>query len=461
MDATRALALTRRWWWLLLIGAVMSLATYGILSRIRDRHPSPPVYAASGTLFVSLRSAATDAVQGPTQVVDRPFDMDRLLFTYSSLFGRSAVSERTVRDLALTNSADDVRRRLTVTQPKDTQLIQVTIRAAAPDEAERLVGGVVRAFMEIRREQSLPGDVALYETSPAALERDANSELLTIALVTLAGLVTAAGIILAFEYLSDAVRDAREAELATGLTALATIGTWRAGRGTAVSARGVSERIVDQYRLLRTNINLKTRDEHAQATVFASPRGSAGVTTTAMNYAAALAQTGRRVVLVDGDLRTGTIGARFASDVPHGLADALAMDLPVYGLVDATDIDGLSVITAGRPSESSTELLDSPRLEALLRELRERFDAIVIDGPAALDRADAALLASHCDAAVLVLRCDVTTRHDATAAAETLRRAVPRVLGVVLNADAGAASGGLRSLLPTWRRCGEAAEARA
>lgn len=442
MDAARAWTLIRRWWWLLIVGAVMAVAAYGVSARIRDRDQRPPVFAATARLFVSLRPAQAGTT-ADAAVVDRPFDMDRLLYTYTSLLAGRAVAQRVVDDLRIENTPDDVQSRMSVAQPKNTQLIDVTARAATAADADTLATAAVAAFMSIRREQQLPGDVALYETLPATLERDSTSEGLTVLLVAIAGLVAAGSIVLAFEYLSDAVRDAHEAEAASALPVLGVIPPL--GRGNAPGLRGdspiaMSTGIVDRFRFLRTNINLHTQEAGAQTILFAGARNGSGASETAANYAAVLAQSGRRVVLIDGDLRRGGLASRFSSDVPHGLADALALDLPVYGLVDATAIDGLSLVVAGAHTPESSELLESPRFATILRELRERFDAIVIDAPPLLDTPDASVLASHCDAAVLVARCERTTRADLAQAAVALHRLPVRTIGCVLSGDASARS---------------------
>lgn len=444
MDAARAWTLTRRWWWLLLVGTVMAVAAYGIAARIRDRHPAPPVYAATARLFVSLRAPAADAAAAPDAaaaapaVVDRPFDMDRLLYTYTTLLAGDAVAARAAGNLGVANSAAELSARISVAQPKNTQLIDVTSRGATAADADALSFATITAFMQIRSEQRLPGDVALYATVPAAAEVNSTSEALAVALVALAGLVAAAAIVLAFEYVSDAVRDEAEARSASGLRALGVIAPLRAAPLRAASPVATRAADIDRFRFLRTNVALEAGGDAPQTVVFTGPRAGAGTSETAANYAAALAQAGKRVVLVDADLRAGRLGPRFACDIPHGLAEALALALPVYGLVDATDVDGLSLVVAGAHTPDSTELLGSPRLGLLLRELRERFDAIVVDAPPLLETADATLLASQCDAVVLVLRCERTTRTDAAQAAVALHRLPVRTLGCVLSGDASA-----------------------
>ncbi len=106
-------------------------------------------------------------------------------------------------------------------------------------------------------------------------------------------------------------------------------------------------------------------------------------------------------------------------------------------MVYATSIDGISLVPAGLCPPNPSELLESDRFDQLLAEMRGRFDAIIIDSPPALSSTDATLLAARADATVVVVRSDQTARSKAAAAVAMLGKAAPRIMGVVLNGDAG------------------------
>jgi capsular exopolysaccharide synthesis family protein len=346
-----------------------------------------------------------------------------------------------IERLGLQASASDVQARLAVTSPPGTQLIQVVATGASPREAEELVNGVVQSFMALHDEGRLPGNTYVSEVTPSQqIARQASrSEWNIVLMVAVFGLLGAAAIVVVFEFLTDTVRDSIDAEVATRVPVLAGIPLWSAGRGgriaTGMTGRRAGE-AAERFRMLRTAIRLKTKDEPAQVLLFSAASAGAGTTTTAANYAFTLAQSGRRVVIVDANLREPAQHRMFGVVATPGLAEVLASkDAALASVVRATSIEGISLVPAGLCPANPSELLDSERFEAMLAELRGRFDAIVIDSPPALVATDATLLAARADATILVVRSDHTGRPKAAAAVEMLGRATRRVMGVVLNGE--------------------------
>jgi capsular exopolysaccharide synthesis family protein len=235
------------------------------------------------------------------------------------------------------------------------------------------------------------------------------------------------------------VRDIADAEIATGVLVLANSVVDRAAGGrfaTAIAGRRAAN-AAERFRMLRTAIRLKTKDRPAQVMLFSAASESAGTTTTAANYAFALAQSGRRVAIVDANLREPAQHRMFGIDSTPGLAEALASrDMNLDFVMCTTSIDGISLVPAGLCPPNPSELLESERFDQLLAEMRGRFDAIIIDSPPALSSTDATLLAARADATVVVVRSDQTARPKAAAAVAMLAKAAPRVMGIVLNGDA-------------------------
>lgn len=204
MDVARYLAIGRRWWWLLIIGALFSLAAYGLVTRLHLRTPAPPTYSASTTLFATL---PTPDAAFPIDSAKRPWELDRLMATYAQMVKTRAVAERAVLDAGLPASPGDLSARITSDTFGYTQLLRISVTGASAGEADRSLAAVVRAFGEVRAERAIPGDAAIFETSPAVRTDTPASERVNIAIVILAGLVSAASIVLVFEYLGGGVRE--------------------------------------------------------------------------------------------------------------------------------------------------------------------------------------------------------------------------------------------------------------
>ena len=182
--------------------------------------------------------------------------------------------------------------------------------------------------------------------------------------------------------------------------------------------------------LLRENIT----GGRPQAILITSPSPAEGKTTVTSNLGMALAETGRNVLLVDGDCRRPRLHQMF--DLPNdwGLTSLLADGANMQDAVGLpTSFPGLSVLPSGPPPESISKILYSPAMRQFFNLVRTRFDIILIDAPPILEVADARLLGEYADGAVLVLRAGSTDRADALEACQHLQEDGTLLLGTVLN----------------------------
>jgi capsular exopolysaccharide synthesis family protein len=170
------------------------------------------------------------------------------------------------------------------------------------------------------------------------------------------------------------------------------------------------------------------------AVTSASPRE--GKTTVASNLALALAEIGRKVLLIDADLRKPRLHDIFKVANEWGLSDLLAGTPPPEGweaMAAATGYRDLYVLPAGGAASSISNLLHSPRVAELLKRMRQEFDMVIIDTPPMLQMPDARVLGRLADAVILVVRSARTTKETAAAAGQRLAEDGTRVLGTVLN----------------------------
>ena len=205
MDVARYLAIGRRWWWLLILGVMFSVAAYGVVTRLHGGARERATYAASTTLFVTLPPLPDAALT--VDSTKRPWELDRLMATYGQMVMTRTVAERAIRDAGLADGADDLASRITGDTFGYTQLLRITVAGASAGGADRSLAAVVRAFGEVRAERAIPGDAAVFETSPAVRTDTPAPEFVNIAIVIFAGLVSAASIVIAFEYLGGGVRE--------------------------------------------------------------------------------------------------------------------------------------------------------------------------------------------------------------------------------------------------------------
>lgn len=190
--------------------------------------------------------------------------------------------------------------------------------------------------------------------------------------------------------------------------------------------------VSEAYRALRTALLLSSAQELKVVTITSSGSGE-GKTATSTNLAIVLAQLGRRVLLVDGDMRKPRLHEVFQVSNRTGLVNILAGGDDPNAVTVQTQVPGLHVIPSGPNPPNPSELLSSDRMHQLLERARGRFDFVVVDTPPVLAVTDATVLGSMTDGVVLCLRAGKVLREDARTCRDRLLLADVRILGTVLN----------------------------
>jgi non-specific protein-tyrosine kinase len=188
----------------------------------------------------------------------------------------------------------------------------------------------------------------------------------------------------------------------------------------------------EAYRSLRTNLAFARRSDGPAALLVASPAAGEGKSTTLANLAVVLAQSGRRVIVADCDLRRPAQHALFGLPNGDGVSRLLATGAVEAPPLLPTQVDGLRLLPAGPPPPNPAELLDRPAAAALLAGLRADADVVLVDAPPLLAVTDAALLAARLDGVLLVLAAGKSRRDHAERARELLDRVGAETVGVVL-----------------------------
>lgn len=188
----------------------------------------------------------------------------------------------------------------------------------------------------------------------------------------------------------------------------------------------------EAYRSLRTSLAFTGVDGGLKTVVVTSPGAGDGKSTTSCNLAISMAQSGKRVLLIDADLRKPRIYRHF--NVPNvvGLTHLLTGETDIdRALQQPEGMENLQILTNGRIPPNPAELLGTKRMMELLDQLKERFDMIIIDTPPAAHLTDATLLGSLADGALLVVSAGESHIESARLAKKKLEAANVRILGVV------------------------------
>lgn len=187
----------------------------------------------------------------------------------------------------------------------------------------------------------------------------------------------------------------------------------------------------EAYRTLRTNVHFASLEAALKTVLVASADSARSAALVMANLGVSLAQSGKRVIAVDANLREPSLHELF--DLPNaaGLADALQNGAPQPAL-QPSGIEGLHVLSAGAASDRANDALSSDRMVALIASLTQRADVVLFCAPAVTAYSDGAVLASRVDGTLLVVDTGKTRRDNAERAKDILARAHGRVIGAVM-----------------------------
>jgi len=192
--------------------------------------------------------------------------------------------------------------------------------------------------------------------------------------------------------------------------------------------------VAEAYRIIRTAVLFSQAEKPPKVILLTSPSPSEGKTLTTLNLAVALAQDGRKVLVIDGDLRRGSCHTRLGITNHEGLSNILTGQCALEDAIQPTSVSGLFLISHGMSPPNPSDLLGSNRMGRLLETLRESYDFILIDSAPAIAVSDAAITSSVCDGVILVFHGTKTTTASARQAIERLDAVRAPILGAVLNA---------------------------
>jgi succinoglycan biosynthesis transport protein ExoP len=202
-------------------------------------------------------------------------------------------------------------------------------------------------------------------------------------------------------------------------------------RGRKVSLEPTSD-VAEAYRTIRTAVYFGASTEIKKLLV-TSPAPGDGKSTSASNLAIAMAQAGRRVALIDCDLRRPTVHKIFELEVTTGLADVMAGGPALRSAIYPSGIDRLDIVPCGKIPSNPSEILNSDRFSTVLGVLVKHYDLLIIDSPPIAPVSDARILGALCDATILVLRAERSTRQLIAHARDGLANVGAQLIGAIVN----------------------------
>lgn len=301
-----------------------------------------------------------------------------------------------------------------------------------------------------------PNNIHVVDYAIAPDEPVGPKRLMGVLAALLLSLAFGAGLALFLEYLDDTVRSTDDVENLLRLPALAVIPSVEGGKGRRLLAPAggtpdtngniarselllntdTRSSLAEAYRQLRTSVLLSTAGHAPKTLLVTSSVPSEGKTTTAVNTAISLSQTGARVLVIDADMRRPRLHSIFGIENKQGLSTILSSNLTedeVLGIINPYDDGKLFLMTSGPVPPNPAELVGSEQMRRLLTMLENNFTHIVIDSPPVASFTDGVLISSIVDGVLLVVHAGKSSRGIVRRSRQLLQDVGAKIFGVVLN----------------------------
>nr|WP_198417623.1 polysaccharide biosynthesis tyrosine autokinase [Cryobacterium fucosi] len=420
--------------WILILACTL----FGIAGAAGASIATTPKYVANTQLYVAVQAAAGaatgDLVQGTSFARSA-------VTSYVDVVNSAIVLDEVIKQLKLDLTAAQLASTITSTSPLDTVLIDVSVTNSDPELAAKIANSVGQNFSKIvvERLEKPNGEAASpvkIETIQAAIvpTKPASPNVpLNIALGLLVGLALGIGLAVLRSVLDTRIHSLHDIEIVTDSPMLGGITNDPGAslRPLVVHTDPKNPR-AESFRSLRTNLQFINIEGGPRSFVVTSSVPGEGKSTTTANLAIALAETGARVALIDGDLRLPRVAEYMGIEGGVGLTDVLIGRADLADVLQKWGKNKLFVLPSGRVPPNPSELLGSAAMARLLGTLTAEFDVVLIDAPPLLLVTDAAVLSKLCGGAIMVVASGRTKRNELASAVKALERAGSRLVGMVI-----------------------------
>lgn len=413
--------------------SIVSLAVAGLALAAVYTFLQTPQYEARTQLFVSVggSDSATDAVQGSNFAAAR-------ISSYVTLATSPSVMDAVKNELELDKTVEQLAGTITASSPPETVLINISATNPNPETAAAISVTAANKLVEAVERVENVGLVQLSVFEEAAVPADPVSPRTSINLVLgmLLGLLIGIGLAVLREMLDTRLKSEEDIKRITDAGVLGTFASESSlDRHPLVTQQEPYSPRAESFRQLRTHLHFTNIEGGSQSVVFTSSIPGEGKSITAINLAIMLAESGTRVLLVDADLRRPRIATYLGLENVVGLSTVLSHQVAFEDAVQAWGPgEALDVITAGKSAPNPSELLGSPTMEKLVKEMEELYEVVIIDAPPLLPVTDPAVLGSIASGVILVVSADgMVNRDELSRSIENLDAVNARLLGLVLN----------------------------
>lgn len=460
LDLLELLHILRNRWWIIAISFVLAV----LICAIVTYNFIIPVYKAETTLFSGKEPNRIASLNLSDLNLDQ-----KLVTDYREIVLSKLVARQIIADLNLDMGVRTFQKRVTVQTVKDSRFFKIAFESTSPGMAMDVANALGKAIIEKAGEIIDVQNIIIIDKAELPLMPIKPNNTLNIAIAALLGLMFGIFLVYFLELLDRTIKTDRDVEKHLALSTIGEIPLFegedrrkakgligvirnfkkkrKKDNGAAISKSLIS--LIDPkapaseaYRSLRTNIGYTNVDKQIKTMVVTSGGPSDGKSTTVVNLAISLAQVGKKVLVIDGDLRKSKIHRYFSIPNDYGITDIITGKCSVKDAVkNIEEVENLYVICSGALPPNPAEILESKKMMDFLDTVRKDYDIILIDTPPVGQLADAAILGKNADGVILVVASAASHIDIVKHAKSRLDKVNAKILGAVITKINGTAGG--------------------
>ena len=400
-----------------------------------------PEYTATTTIVLTkTEEVASSSTGNATESITQTDVLlnQNLVSTYSEIIKSNNVLRQVMSNLNTLNlNENELRNSVEVTAKEDTEVIEISVVNTNPENATLIANEISKVFADTVSDIYKINNVYILD---AAEEPTAPSNINHVRFIIISaavGIILSCGYVVIRNLFDNTTKKKEEIENMLEVPVLVSLDK-NEGEDKIVIAEKESKSILaESVRTLRTNLQFMGKSKKTQTILVTSTNTDEGKSWVSSNLAAAFAQTGKRTVLVDADMRKGTTNFIFNLPQTPGLSNYLSgvniSDNGIGEVIQRTAIDNLFVITSGDIPPNPSELILSDKMLKLFEDLETFADVIIFDGTPSSIVTDSIILSRLVDSTVLVAEYNKTKKNDLKQVKESVANVGGKVAGIVLN----------------------------
>lgn len=409
---------------LFVIFAVLAIVVY-------DKGFKTPLYSTYTTVVLVKDNSDTnsnDTIDQSDVILNQ-----KLVSTYREIIKSRLVLEQVINQLNLDYSIEQISKKISVTALADTEILKIVVTDEDPKLATIIANQIADVFdREIKQIYKI-SNVSIIDRALVPEKPSNNNTLRDAVLMFLLASVGSSAIVFVIFYFDDTIRDVEDIENEIGVPVISKIYKSE-NNNELVVADKPNALVSESIRTLRTNLQFSSVDKEFKTILVTSSVPSEGKSFISANLAAAFAQNGKKVLLIDCDLRKGRQHNIFHIEGNDGLSNLLISDInKCSNYFYETKINKLYVMPRGIIPPNPSELLNSKKNESLINVLKKFFDVIILDGAPISGLSDSIILSTYVDKVLLVTAVDHTPKSELKNTVKALQTVNASLMGCVAN----------------------------